>query len=179
MKYDTTSLRRNVRHLREEVWSARQDVDAYTGLVRKNTATENVDHVLEVQLVEHVVLGTLSSSKELTERMREVVNSTKNLNVTSQKINQSKKGPFTAAINRLNKRDGTLREISVEQLARSGRAKWLVDDGSWARIETEVVRCYESMQIEMQQKRLTRAQRKIMDEVQDELHMTLSKIKIF
>ena len=99
--------------------------------------------------------------------------------MTSRKINQAKRGPFTAAINRLRKRDGTLREISVEQLARSGKAKWLVDNGSWENIRGEIVASYDRMEDTLGQHRLTRAQTKTLENVVEELHETLDKIKIF
>jgi hypothetical protein len=99
--------------------------------------------------------------------------------VTSRAINQAKKGPFTAALNRLRKRDGSLREVSVEQLARSGRAKWLVDSGVWCNIEKEIVESYDQVEKTLSNQRLTRAQTKIIEESADQIHELLVKIKIF
>ena len=177
----SNSLRQNVRHLRDTVWLSRDDRDAYTGSSKSEMSpkTQNVDHVIEIQLLEHAALDHASRNREVMDRLREIANSSPNLNVTSSRVNQSKRGPFTAAINRLKKRDGALRDVSVEQLARAGRAKWLVDNGCWDNIQREVVRCYESVEKEMEAKRLTRAQRKIMDEIHEDLHKTLDRIKIF
>ena len=44
-----------------------------------------------------------------------------------------------AALRRLDDDNDRLRTVSLEQLARQGRAKSLVDDGTWARIERAVV----------------------------------------
>ena len=175
------SLRRNVGRLRDNVWCERHGRDAYTKLERGRLAEadQNVDHVIEVQIVEHAALGSLLENTELTNRVRDALNSAANLNVTSRKINQAKRGPFTAAINRLRKRDGTLREISVEQLARSRKAKWLVDNGSWENIRGEIVASYDRMEHTLGQHRLTRAQTKTLENVVEELHETLDKIKIF
>lgn len=174
------SLRRNVAKDREKVWLQRNDVDVYTGRERRALATEqNVDHVLEVQIAEHATGSTLMNNRELTDRVRAVVNSAGNLNVTSRRINQTKRGPFTAAVNRLRKCDGSLRDISVEQLARSGRARWLVDEGIWANIETEVVKSYDYIENTLTNQRLTRAQTKLLDKAVDEIHTVLNKIQLF
>ena len=174
-------LRRSVRHLRDDVWSTRGNRDAYTGKARHVLASDvqNVDHVIEVQLMEHAAVPHSANNREATDRLREMVNSSMNLNVTSSRVNQSKRGPFTAALNRLKKRDGTLREICVEQLARAGRAGWLVDNGCWENIRKEVVKSYDHMEKDMEERRLTRAQSKIIDAIREDLHQTLNKIKIF
>jgi hypothetical protein len=39
-----------------------------------------------------------------------------------------------------------LRVVSLEQLARHGRARWMVDDGTWARIEGELMKSFDRMQ---------------------------------
>lgn len=175
------SLRRNVSQAREEVWRSRGGVDAYTGKKRRGLEDEiqNVDHVIEIQMVEHATFDTLNRNIELKNRMRDVINSSENLNVTSRAINQAKKGPFTAALNRLRKRDGSLREVSVEQLARSGRARWLVDSGVWCNIEKEIVESYDQVEKTLSNQRLTRAQTKIIEESADQIHELLVKIKIF
>jgi hypothetical protein len=175
------SLRRNVSQAREEVWRSRGGVDAYTGKKRRGLEDENqnVDHVIEIQMVEHATFDTLNRNIELKNRMRDVINSSENLNVTSRAINQAKKGPFTAALNRLRKRDGSLREVSVEQLARSGRARWLVDSGVWSNIEKEIVESYDQVENTLSNQRLTRAQTKIIEESADQIHELLVKIKNF
>ena len=62
---------------------------------------------------------------------RGALNGIDNLNVTSAKINQGKRGPFTAGLLRLQ--SDRLRSVCIEQLARQGRGRWMVDDGTWAR----------------------------------------------
>ena len=167
-------MRRGVSHLRDDVWEFRRRRDAYSGST-KFVDADNVDHVLELQLATFASLDDPS----VVSLTRDVFNGKTNLNATSKKINQSKRGPFTAAINRLKKRDGSLREISAEQLARSGRAKWLVDEGLWDRIEREVVVSYDRAAEELEKKRLTRAQCKKIREGMDSLHEALEKIKLF
>lgn len=166
-------IRKNVSHLRDEVWEFRNHRDAYARTTKFEDAL-NVDHVLELQLASFASLD----DPAVLPLTRDVFNGDINLNATSKRINQAKRGPFTAAINRLTKRDGSLREISAEQLARNGRARWLVDEGVWARIEREVVASYDGADEELKTRRLTRAQCKKIEEGMDRLHDALSKIKI-
>ena len=146
--------------------------------MRISESDQNVDHVLEVQLLEHVTLPILSSNRELVARFRNTANEAANLNVTARKVNQAKRGPFTAVLNRLRKCDGGLRQMSVEHFARIGRARWLVDGGEWANIEGEIVLSYEAMAEKLSTERLTRAQTTIMEATIDSLHTTLEKIQI-
>jgi len=175
------SLRKPVSRMREDVWRERGGLDAYTQRprVRIQEAEQNVDHVLEVQIVEHAVfLGARPITRELLDRIRGAVNASLNLNVTERRVNQAKRGPFTAAINRLRKYGGGLREISAEQLARSGRARWLVDTGVWANIERQTVISYEDLVQKLEETRLTRAQTGVLETAMDNLHGTLEKINI-
>jgi hypothetical protein len=175
------SLRKPVSRMREDVWRERGGLDVYTQRprVRIQEAEQNVDHVLEVQIVEHAVfLGARPITRELLDRFRGVVNASLNLNVTDKRVNQAKRGPFTAAINRLRKYDGGLREISAEQLARAGRAKWLVDTGVWANIERQTIISYEDLVQKLEETRLTRAQTGVLEAAMDNLHGTLEKINI-
>lgn len=174
-------FRKNVSRLRTVVWEARDDRDAYTGKSRRALAEDhqNVDHVIEVQLIEFAAGDALAAHAGLAAQFCEVVNTPANLNVTSREINQAKKGPFTAALNRLKKRDGTLRSISVEQLARTGRAKWLVEKGVWARIEKETVASYDAVETRLNSQRLTRAHTKALEVALDNLHTTMETIKLF
>ena len=177
---DMGSLRKPVSRMRDDVWSQRGGRDAYTNKPRARIAEDeqNVDHVLEVQLLEHAALDLLSTNHELLNRFRDSVNSSPNLNVTARTVNQSKRGPFTAALNRLRKYDGGLREISVEQLARAGRARWLVDEGVWANIERQVVVSFDALAADLSEARLTRAQTSLMDAAVENLNVVLSKLKI-
>jgi hypothetical protein len=152
-------LRQSVSAMSERVWSNRNNIDAYTlaSMEEVQTQKPQVDHVLEVQLAEHAFMqavvdrcgggggGVSMAQQQSAQTLRDAFNDIPNLNVTSTKVNQSKRGPLTAALNRLRAGEvrGTLRHIPLEQLARQGRAKWLVDNGVWARIESEIVKSYD------------------------------------
>lgn len=153
---DAYSLRRPVKQLAVAVWKARDDTDAYTKMSAGQVLTQSpeTDHCIEVQLVENALV---CAAKQLptdatalatcTHTLRNAFNSIDNLNVTTRSVNQAKKGPFTAAVNRLYGSSGrTLRVVSAEQLARTGAAKKLCDDGTWQRIEDEVARSFELLQ---------------------------------
>ena len=144
------ALREPVTGKAEAVWAHRGGVDVYSRTSRAQTERPNVDHALEVQLAEVALVRAFGAERaqmgsmataQATELLRGALNGLGNLNVTSAKINQAKKGPVTAAINRLG--NERLRTVSIEQLARQGRARWLVDDGTWARIEGAVVAGYD------------------------------------
>jgi hypothetical protein len=144
-------LREPVAGKAAQVWQARGGVDVYSGATRASTERPQVDHCLEVQLTEVAFVrvfdaeraraGSIATSQAL-ELMRSTFNATDNLNVTSATINHAKRGPFTAALNRL--KGDRLRPVAIEQLARQGRNKWMVDDGTWARISGAVVQSYET-----------------------------------
>ena len=150
---DALALREAVTAKADAVWTMHRDIDAYTGASREATIAPNVDHTIEVQLVELALVRTYKqcagsgvismAAAQAAEVLRRAFNDVDNLNVTSGKVNQSKRGPFTAAINRLQS-DRGLRMVPLEQLARQGAAKWLVDDGSWARIERSIVASYDA-----------------------------------
>ena len=93
--------RKNVAHKREQVLRFREECDAYTG----STTCENVDHVIEMQISHYAATHIIDKHAGLAKCFAEVVNDVDNLNVTSRRINQSKKGPFTAALNRLRKHE--------------------------------------------------------------------------
>ena len=92
--------RENVAQKRQEVLQFRDECDAYTG----STTCENVDHVIEMQIIHYAATHIIDKHAGLAKCFAEVVNDVDNLNVTSRRINQSKKGPFTAALNRLRNR---------------------------------------------------------------------------
>ena len=159
------SLRSSVTNKAEDVWQLRHGVDLYTQL-SKSTVQQlkpQVDHCIEVQLIENSLVdalihtGLATSAAENVEGCRSALakafNGTLNLNVTTQRVNQQKRGPFTAGIRRLygsgsGSGSGTsrcLRVLTLEQLARQGRAQNLVDDGTWARIEKTVAVAFDSV----------------------------------
>jgi len=145
------ALRETVTNKADAVWSHRGGVDVYCGAARTDTEKPQVDHCLEVQLAEMALVRAYTSNPssrsqsmattQAVEMIRNHFNGVGNLNVTSARINQAKRGPFTAAINRLQ--GDKLRTVTLEQLARQGRARWLVDDGTWTRIERAVVCSYD------------------------------------
>lgn len=150
---DKLSLRESVTSKASAVWLHREHVDMYSGRTFDGTFSTQVDHVLEVQLSEMSLVAAFQRENatvgsfatiQAAGILRVAFNGVENLNNTTAKHNQAKRGPFTAAINRLN--DGRLRSISLSQLASQGRAKWLVDNGDWTRIETEVVRSHETIE---------------------------------
>ena len=171
-------FRKNVTRLQSEVWDARDGLDAYTGTHRRGFGAQklNVDHVVELQILQHAAGDVLATHDGLIKNFCEVVNAPLNLNVTSSRINQAKRGPFTAAINRL--KSDRLRTVSVEQLARSGSAKWMVDEGVWAKIEKETVLSFDALEETLRDQRLTRAHEKTLDSALDKIRTTLEKIQI-
>lgn len=148
----TLSLRESVTAKADAVWRHRGERDLYTGSERATTLRPQVDHVLEVQLGEMALVRAFTAERgamasmataHATELLRGAINDVRNLNVTSAKINQAKRGPFTAALNRL--RSDTLRSVSIEQLVRQGRGVWMLHDGTWARVGSAVVASYDAM----------------------------------
>jgi hypothetical protein len=145
------ALRESVTSKADAVWEHRGGVDIYCGANRTDTDKPQVDHCLEVQLTEMALVRTFSADRrnstqsmataQAADLIRKHFNGVRNLNVTSARINQAKRGPFTAALNRIQ--SDTLRNVTLEQLARQGKARWLVDDGTWTRIERAVVCAYD------------------------------------
>ena len=146
-------LRESVTAKASQVWAHRGEVDVYCGATRTATERPQVDHCLEVQLAETALVRAFNNERgcsvssiataQASDLIRAALNKVSNLNVTSAKINQAKRGPFTAALNRLD--SDRLRSVSIEQLARQGRGKWMVDNGTWARIEKAVVASYDDV----------------------------------
>ena len=136
------------------VWTHRQDTDVYSGARKQATEKPQVDHILECQLTELALARTFQCGRQTrlksmataqaTEWLRNAVNGLDNLNVTSTKINQAKKGPITAALNRIQ--GGQLRNVSIQQMARQGRGRWMLEDGTWSRIEAAVVASFDELQ---------------------------------
>ena len=162
--------RKNVTQKRDQVLVFREERDAYTG----TTTCENVDHVIELQIIHHAASKIIDKHPGLSACFAKVVNDMDNLNVTSRRINQSKKGPFTAAINRLRKEENA----DCDELARKGRAKWLVDAGIWQNIERETVTSYEAIERKLEEQRMTRAHAKALEEATECIRETLEKINI-
>lgn len=135
-------LRGAVTHLADAVWHARGR-DVYT-LSNRRPGHENVDHILEIQVVQKAyealpaAFSTRSVRSAVSSAVKGAVNCETNLNVTSSAINQAKRGPFTSFLHRLDER----RSLPVAQFARTS-CPALVEDGTWARIEANVVTAHE------------------------------------
>ena len=70
------TLRKKVSFRRDDVWCARGGKDAYTRSERSAIveSEQNVDHVLEVQLLEHAVFDIVRGNREVLERVRTLAN---------------------------------------------------------------------------------------------------------
>lgn len=168
-----------------KVWEYRE-MDLYTGRGRAQTPTPEVDHVLEVQLIDfaHVLAygavggraGSMAAAQAHAQIV-DVLNSVINLNVTTKKINCAKRGPFTAAINRLNSNHG-LRGVTLEQFARQGSARSLVDDGTWARIEGAIVNSYDATNLELSEADLLPKASELVQRTMDEVGNVLDRLGV-
>lgn len=183
--FDCLSLRRPVAQKADAVWASRGGVDAYTDASRSGTAAPQVDHCIECQMYEHALarafaaqraeVGSIATTAAL-DFLRTSVNGTCNLNVTSSAVNQAKRGPFSAAMRRMA--EDRLRDVTVEQLARQGRARWLVDSGAWARIEREVVRSYDAALDDLSGADVFPSARALLDETLDETRELLCRMRV-
>ena len=153
------TLRAGVKHKENEVWRARRGVDMYTGASCADTKArgQQVDHIIEVQIVDAAWVATLNlwvvdgkvTRKEALhayQLLRAEINGIANLNVTSKRVNQAKEGPIRAGRNRLAVRDGRLRTVRMEQLVRQGRNGWMLDDGTWDRVKQAIVTALNSIE---------------------------------
>ena len=182
---DTSSfaLRESVATKIDVTWAYRDHIDIYTKKRRTETENAQNDHVLELQLAEMAFTRAFSKERgnahsmatiQTTALLRSVLNGTDNLNVTSRKINQAKKGPFSAGINRLQKND--FRTIHIQQLVRQGRGKWMIDDGTWANIETSVVKSYDEISCKLYDVDAIHAASRLVDATMDELNQLVCSL---
>ena len=130
------TLRKAVTHKQERAWSHRGNIDVYRRMSRTETPNPEVDHIIEIQILDHVwrefvhkQLGGGATSDAPLRAQREHVetaaNELANLNVTTHEINQKKKGPFTTWRNQLDPRDGkALRVRSLDQLCRTSHPEF-------------------------------------------------------
>ena len=162
-KMPQKTLRRAASGKADEVWSHRGQMDMYTRATRCSVCERHpeVDHVLEVAFLqdaqEQACVGQGArvwdgfAAMHMGELLQDVANGVENLNVTTRMVNQKKKGPFASVRNRMRKSDGReLRSITLEQFARTGAAKPLVDDGTWARIETSIVQTWDALKPQLE-----------------------------
>lgn len=152
--------------------------DAYTRRSARGLLGDdgNVDHVLECQVLRYATEGVFGESgahQGVARSFSAAANDVSNLNLTSRRVNQSKKGPFTAALNRLEK---GATKVDLESLARGGRASWLVDEGAWANVEREIVESYDALEERLEKERATRAHAKVLARATDAVRETLEKM---
>ena len=142
--------------------------DAYTGRSMNDPQDMQMDHILEIQVF-NAVLNTMKSTCSFTSRegndvikkLQEIANGVYNLNMTTQSINQVKKGPFTRFLNRLYGSDRaiTLDQAIQESINDAAKKKkkgkptceQMRDDGTWGRIKTEVVKAYNDIDHQLEQ----------------------------
>jgi len=182
---EALALRASVAHKRDAVWEHRS-TDLYTGRGRKETPLSQVDHCLEVQLGEYALVrayegvggrpGTMATA-QAHEQLRNALNAVANLNVTTRTINVWKMGPTKAALNRLH--SDSLRDVTLEQLARQGRAKPLVDDGTWARIERAIVNSYDTTSVALDGAPALAGAAKLTNYTLDELACVLERLGVY
>lgn len=189
------TLRRTVSGKSDDVWRHRGNVDIYTQATRSSVCKQHpeVDHVLEVAFMQDaqeqacVFQGARVwdgfAAMHMGELLQDVVNGIENLNVTSRMVNQKKKGPFMSVRNRMRKPGGReLRSISLEQFARTGAAKSLVDDGTWARIETSIVQTWDELKPRLEDVEDERAHadtRRLLSQTVDEVDGLMSRIGLY
>lgn len=166
------------------IWVNRENFDAYTRMHRECVQRPQTDHVIEIQFLEHAFVDAVSNSTstftarecdQAHKTLREIFNSISNLNVTSSSVNMKKKGPHTAALRRVA--SSSLRDVTLEQLARQGKARTLVEQGTWTRIETEIVKSYDASvaALDVRDRRVER----LVSETQSALHILFEKTGIF
>lgn len=185
-------LRMPVTQKRDVVWEWRGDVDVYSHKARGTTSTAalQVDHVIECQLAEvamaramrvHNVMRIGMVAGQASEVLRGASNDVFNLNVTTMRINQAKKGPFVSAINRLKIDGHSLRRVSLKQMARMGRARWMVDSGDWDRVETAIEKSFDCVRdaLVINTVDVLPGVESIVDSTADELHAILEHLGIF
>ena len=163
-------------------------MDAYTAERKRDVVKPQSDHVLEVQLVEHAFVETLlqPTVRTYTAREQDVAagklrthfNDLANLNVTSSRVNQSKRGPHTAALNRLRSAHG-LRGLQLHQLARQGAASWLVDAGVWTTIERQMAESYDTIAAAIEDEDDHHRNNGLVASTQETLHETLGRLGIW
>ena len=185
---DTTGLqglRASVSNKGNAVWEYRE-MDLYTGRGPGQTQIPEVDHVLEVQLLDFAFVlsygavggreGSMAAA-QAHEQISDVFNGVTNLNVTTKKINCAKRGPFTSALNRLN--SDSLRDLKLEQFARQGSARSLVDDGTWARIEAAIVNVYDATNLQLSEADLLPSANALAERTMEELGSVLDRLGVY
>jgi len=134
----------------DAIWAFNDDVDKYTGKARSaHTARHQVerDHVIEVQVLNRVfdTMPVTCRTRAVHDSVRAAINDLPNLNNTTHVLNQKKKGPFMAAINRMRHNEFTLADFDVDAYVREKHFDALYSGGEWANIKTQVVARYQAI----------------------------------
>ena len=158
---DLASLRGNVTGKGSEVWAHRHDTDAYTGRTRKDTPAPEVDHVVEIQILDAAlarsIVQQLGGAGQIPrgtyKHAADIANGLANLNVTTHAINQKKKGPFSAFLHQYDRtHEHHLRPRTLDQLCRTSHPDWAAKpewQSVWANITKQVVVSYDDMQTQL------------------------------
>lgn len=150
----------SVHSLKAQTWLYRDNRDNYTNMrqcvMLKHAETnrafkEEVDHVIEAQIFNAANksvatsdgMGIAYRTRGTQEVLVSMFNNVKNLNVTTNYVNQKKKGPFESFNNDV-KRGGSVRKI--EDILCRSRARVLLQDGTWNRIEESIVKVYDDLE---------------------------------
>ena len=145
------------------------NIDMFTG--EEIPTNPIVEHILEVNVCDHAwgeaqyALGPASGTRS---KVKRAVNSITNLNLTTRRINDAKKGPFIRFMNRV--KNTNLRSFSLEECARAS-CKHLVDDGTWDNIDRCIAVAYESMIDDLNNEPL-------LTPYSDELSLLVTKMKL-
>ena len=145
---DIVNLRMNVQPLKDQVFRFHGGLDKYTLLKKKEVEklTPEVDHEWEIQVLNQAYAGAIAGLRETRgaqNTLKQIVNSERNLNVTTHVVNQAKKGPFMRVVNEYKFRGGYQGSPSLEDLRCIPRH--LQESGHWARIEVAMVVSYEAL----------------------------------
>ena len=103
-------LRKGVTDLAPQVWKYRNDQDVYRFKNELETKLPEVDHCIEIQLLNDAFINCKPNGRPLIYSLvKDKVNGIENLNVTTHEVNQAKKGPITSFISRLKSKYFILR----------------------------------------------------------------------
>ena len=142
-------IRDEVRKKKDRVWRHRGGVDLYTGLKKGQVEKGDfeVDHVWECQLLDHANertwyedtdCFTRSRTKNAHDKLKALMNSHHNLNVTTLKVNRAKKDPIKAWLN------GRGEGKELDDYARN--YSYFREHGAyWANIKKAIVNTYNDL----------------------------------
>jgi len=178
-------LRRgDVNKLKDQTWRHRDNKCLYTLLtpskMKSKNHEEEVDHVIECQVLELANkisgddIGPAYRTRGTQESLRAIFNNVSNLNVTTNFVNQKKKGPFETWIN--NKKAGRSNR-TIEDILPDSKAKVLVDDGTWSNIEKAMVKVYDELEEDAKDFR-AEAQRAHAERILEEIKNMMSQMGI-